>query len=52
MSANHKRNQKSSELGFGEKAYGKNTRLITQSGDFNVKKSGLGFGNHWMFIMS
>lgn len=43
MASAKRRYRKSSELGFGEKAYYKNTRLITPGGDFNVKKSGLGF---------
>ncbi|NVK85259.1 MAG: K+ channel, inward rectifier [Cytophagia bacterium] len=37
------RHRRSKELGFGEKAYGKYTRLIKPDGNFNVKKSGLGF---------
>lgn len=43
MANRTKHYRKSSELGFGEKAYGKNTRLIKRSGEFNVEKSGLGF---------
>ncbi len=35
--------KESSELGFGTKAYGPDTRLITANGDFNVNKSGLKF---------
>lgn len=34
---------KSEELGFGQKAYSKNTRLISQEGEFNVEKGGLNF---------
>ena len=43
MAQTRMRLRKSKELGFGDKAYGKNTRLITSDGNFNVKKSGLGF---------
>jgi inward rectifier potassium channel len=38
--ANHK---ESEELGFGNKAYAKTTRLITRKGEFNVEKDGLNF---------
>ncbi|WP_420384782.1 ion channel [Roseivirga sp.] len=43
MAKTTRRYRRSSELGFGEKGYSKNTRLITSGGDFNVKKSGMGF---------
>ncbi|OEK06962.1 ion channel [Roseivirga misakiensis] len=34
---------KSQELGFGQKAYSRTTRLISQNGEFNVEKEGLQF---------
>ncbi|MFY0591551.1 ion channel [Roseivirga sp.] len=34
---------KSEELGFGQKAYSRTTRLISQNGEFNVEKQGLKF---------
>jgi len=43
MAQTRKRLTRGKELGFGDKAYGKNTRLIVSNGNFNVKKSGLGF---------
>ena len=35
--------KESEELGFGNKAYSKTTRLITHQGEFNVEKEGLNF---------
>ncbi len=43
MSDAKKKPAKSEELGFGQKAYTKNTRLISQQGEFNVEKDGLKF---------
>lgn len=39
------RENKSEELGFGNRAYSKTTRLITHKGEFNVEKEGLNFWN-------
>lgn len=38
-----KKNKKSRELGFGNKAYSRETRLINKGGGFNVKKEGQSF---------
>jgi len=43
MSDSKKKSDKSKELGFGQKAYTKTTRLISQNGEFNVEKDGLHF---------
>lgn len=43
MSEKKQTKGKSQELGFGQKAYSKNTRLISQQGEFNVEKNGLKF---------
>ncbi|MBO3698805.1 ion channel [Roseivirga sp. E12] len=43
MSDKKKKSGKSEELGFGQKAYTKTTRLISQNGEFNVEKGGLNF---------
>lgn len=43
MSDVKKKPTKSEELGFGQKAYTKNTRLISRQGEFNVEKDGLKF---------
>lgn len=43
MAKKLKKDGKSRELGFGQKAYSKTTRLISQQGEFNVEKRGLRF---------
>lgn len=43
MAAEKRSKTKSQELGFGQKAYSKSTRLISKDGEFNVEKEGLNF---------
>lgn len=43
MASEKKKSGKSEELGFGQKAYNKGTRLISPNGEFNVEKNGLNF---------
>lgn len=43
MSDKSRKKSRNRELGFGQKAYGKTTRLISQHGEFNVEKSGMKF---------
>ncbi len=43
MADQSKRKNQNRELGFGQKAYSKSTRLISSEGEFNVEKTGMNF---------